>query len=121
MGLIHSTQDGIITITAKGAFNVEQIRTTFSEIRAACEDRAVARILILEQGSRFDPSQADVEEIVQILTALFDDRAVRIALVARKGLHFGLGRMVCAHASMNNLPFTTYRDRAKAQDWLQQA
>ena len=118
MGLSYSIESGLVTVLAEGSFGVDTVRSTFSEIRAEIEPSARVRILILDRGSEFDPTQEELRRLVHIWSELFRGLSIRIALLVEKELHYGLGRIASVYAEGQDLPFRVFRRRSVALEWL---
>jgi hypothetical protein len=118
MGLSYSTEKELVTVVSDGSFGLGEIRATFSRIRSECEPASRVRILIVDQASDFDPTHEEVQEFVDLWGALFGDVSARIALVVKRELHYGLGRMAAVYAERHELPFRVFRRRAEAVEWL---
>jgi hypothetical protein len=118
MGLTYSSEGGLATVVGEGSFGVEEIRATFSKLRAEFEPASRVRILIVDHASDFDPTHEEIQELVDVWAALFQDVSARIALLVERELHYGLGRMLAVYAESHGLPFRVFRCRSEAVEWL---
>ncbi len=118
MGLSFSVSDGMIRVSAEGQFNLEDIHATFSEIRVAHSAASPLRILVEDSGSDFEPNTPGVKAMVAGWARVFEGVSVRIALLVRRDLHFGLGRQATVFAEQSQLKFDVFRERSEALAWL---
>jgi hypothetical protein len=118
MGLTYSREKELIIVNDEGSFDVGQILSTFSKIRSECDASSRIRILIVDSGSEFEPSQKEILEFVDAWSALFRGLSVRIGLLVNKDLHYGLGRVAEVYAENRNLPFRVFRNRSDAVRWV---
>ena len=118
MGLTYSSEKELTTVNGEGSFDVGQIRSTFSRIRSECDPSSRFRILIVDSGSEFNPTQEEILEFVDVWSALFRGFSIRIALLVEKDLHYGLGRVAEVYAENRTLPFRVFRHRSDAVQWV---
>jgi hypothetical protein len=65
MGLTYSIEKELTTVIAEGSFSVGQLHATFSKIRSEFDGSTPLKILIVDHGSEFEPSQEEVQELVK--------------------------------------------------------
>jgi len=118
MGLSYSTEKELVTVVSDGSVGVREIRATFSKIRSECEPGSRVRILIVDHASDFDPTHEEIQQLVDLWAALFKGVSARIALVVKRELHYGLGRMTAVYAERRELPFRVFRRKSEAIGWL---
>ena len=120
MGLTYTRSDDLVLVSAQAGepFDVEEIWSIFSEIRSGHDPGRPLRILIVDPGSEFNPSAADVKRVVGLWSGLFEGVPTRVALVVARDLHYGLGRMIAVFAEGIHLPFGLFREEEAARAWL---
>lgn len=118
MGLTYSREKELTTVIAEDSFSVGHVHAAFAKIRSEFDGSTPLQILIVDHGSKFEPSQAEVQELVEGWGAIFRDVPVRIALLADKDIHYGLGRMASVYAEQHDLPFDVFRHSLDALQWL---
>jgi hypothetical protein len=121
MGMTYSIEKDLTTVVAKGSFSVGDVHAAFSKIRSEFDGSTPLQILIIDQGSEFEPSREEVQELVGGWGAIFSDVPVRIALLVDKDIHYGLGRMASVYAEQHELPFDVFRHSLDALQWLSKA
>jgi hypothetical protein len=120
MGLTFSTEKELTTVIAEGSFSVAHVHATFSKIRSEFDGSTPLQILIVDNGSEFEPNREEVQELARTWGSIFRDVPVRIALLADKDIHYGLGRMTSVYAEQHDLPFDVFRHSLDALQWLSQ-
>jgi len=120
MGLTYSIEKELTTVIAEGAFDVVHVHAAFSKIRSEFDGSTPIQILIVDNGSEFEPSREEVQDLARGWGAIFRDVPVRIALLVEKDIHYGLGRMVSVYAGQHDLPFDVFRHSLDALQWLSQ-
>jgi hypothetical protein len=118
MGLTYSIENELTTVIAKGAFSVRDVHASFAKIRSEFDGAMPLKILIVDRGSEFDPSQKEVQELAKGWGDIFRDVPVRIALLVDKDLHYGLGRMASVYAEQHDVPLDVFRHSLDALQWL---
>ena len=118
MGLTYSIEKELTTVIAEGSFSVGDIHAAFSKIRSEFDGSAPLKVLIVDQGSEFEPSREEVQELARGWGAIFRDVPVQIALLVDKDIHYGLGRMASVYAEQHDLPFDVFRHSLDALQWL---
>jgi hypothetical protein len=105
-------------VIAEGSFSVVHVHAAFSKIRSEFDGSTPMKILIVDNGSEFEPSREEVQDLARGWGAIFRDVPVRIALLVEKDIHYGLGRMVSVYAGQHDLPFDVFRHSLDALQWL---
>ncbi len=118
MGLTYSIEKELTTVLAEGSFSVGHLHAAFSKIRSEFDGSTPLKILIVDHGSEFEPSQEEVQELVKGWGVIFRDVPVRIALLVEEELHDGLGRMASAYAEQHDVPLDVFRHSLDALRWL---
>ncbi len=118
MGLTYSIERELVTVIAEGSFSVGDVHAAFAEIRSEFERSLPLQILIVDQGSEFEPNREQVQELARGWGEIFRDVPVRIALLVERDIHYGLGRMVSVYAEQHHLPFDVFRHSLDAMQWL---
>jgi len=118
MGLTYSTDNELTTLFAEGSFSIDHVQAAFSKIRSEFDGTTPLQILIVDQGSEFEASREEVQEMARGGGAIFRDVPVRIALLVDEDTPHGLGRMASAYAEMHDLPFDVFRHSLDALQWL---
>lgn len=118
MGLSFSRRDGIVVIVSTGDFSVGDARGIFAEIAAAAPAGEPLRILIDDDGTDFNPDSEDVRRMVADWARNLGDFHVRVALLVKRDLHYGIGRMAVTFAEDIGFPLAVFRNRTEALAWL---
>jgi len=118
MGLTYSIEKELTTVIAEGSFSVGHLHAAFSKIRSEFDGSTPLKILIVDHGSEFEPSQEEVQELVKGWGVIFHNVPVRIALLVEEELHYGLGRMASAYAEQHDVPLDVFRRSLDAMQWL---
>jgi len=118
MGLTYSIEKDLTTVIAEGSFSVGHLLSAFTKIRSEFDGSTPMQILIVDQGSEFEPSREEIQEMVKEWGALFRDVPARIALLVETDIHYGLGRMASVYAEQHDLPFDVFRHSLDAMQWL---
>ncbi len=118
MGLTYSIEKEFAMVIAEGSFSVGEIHAAFSRIQSEFDGSAPLQILIVDNGSEFEPSREEAQELASGWGAIFRDIPVRIALLVDKDIHYGLGRMISVYAEQHDLLFNVFRHSLDALQWL---
>ena len=118
MGMTYSIERELITVIAEGSFRVGDVLATFSKIRSEFSSSVPLQILIVDNGSEFEPNREEVQELARGWGEIFRGIPVRIALLVEKDIHYGLGRMASVYAEQHHLPFDVFRHSLDAMQWL---
>ncbi len=118
MGLTYTIEKELTTVIAEGSFSVGDLHAAFSKIRSESDGSTPLKILIVDHGSEFEPSQEEIQELAKGWGAIFRDAPVRIALLVDTEIHYGLGRMASVYAEQYDIPLDVFRHSLDALLWL---
>jgi hypothetical protein len=104
-------------ITFQGDLDNEQIRQAYEEVTRDPSFRPGSQVLVDDLESSYDPSMAEAQSLVEIFSS-FSDRIAQFAIVVRKDVHFGLGRMVEVYCESQGVNLRIFRDVEDARAWL---
>lgn len=76
------------------------------------------KLLIIDPGSDYNPSKEELQQFSDFLSSLLVNVFPRIALVAPRILHYGLGKMVEVFSESEEGQFRVFRDEQEARAWL---
>lgn len=121
MPMRYWRKGGITTVEAEGSIEMADIRATFGEIRDGTPADATARILIRDVGSDFFPDTAEIRELLSVWGAIFEDMDLRVAVLTKRDLHYGIGRQTEVHADLAGFAMRAFRmpDEGVAVRWLE--
>ena len=89
----YEIEDDRALITFRGELDNAQIRQAYEEVTSDPAYQPGSQVLVDDLESNFNPSMQDAQDLVGIF-ASFTDRISQFAIVVRKDVHFGLGRIV---------------------------
>ncbi len=118
MGLTYTIEKELTTVIAEGSFSVGDLHAAFSKIRSEFDGSTLLKILVVDHGSEFEPSQEELQELAKGWGAIFRDVPVRIALLVDTEIHYGLGRMASVYAEQYDIPLDVFRHSLDALLWL---
>ena len=104
-------------ITFEGDLDNPQIRQAYEEVTSDPSFQPGSQVLVDDLESSYNPSMVEAQKLVAIF-ASFSDRIVQFAIVVRKEVHFGLGRMVEVYCESQGVNLRIFRELEEAQEWL---
>lgn len=113
-----SSEGPIIHMTATGPFDFEACLPVFTEVERVMETSPEAAILADVRDIEYTPSVADVKHFVARhaeMTRLWHNP---FALVASRGVNFGMAMMMCTLVEVSGGRSQAFMDREEAESWL---
>jgi len=104
-------------ITFEGDLDNVQIRQAYEEVTSDPSFLPGSQVLVDDLKSGYDPSMMEAQKLVQIFSS-FSDRIAQFAIVVRKDVHFGLGRMVEVYCESQGVNLRIFRELQEAESWL---
>jgi hypothetical protein len=109
-----------VLMTFEGDLDGEQIREAY---RMVLTDPAFAsgyQILVDDRATTFDPSMEEAQGLAEFFASLAGS-VPQLAVVVRKEVHFGIGRMVEVLCENRGIRLRTLRALDEAEAWLDTA
>ena len=113
----YEIEDDRALITFRGELDNAQIRQAYEEVTSDPAYQPGSQVLVDDLESNFNPSMQDAQDLVGIF-ASFTDRISQFAIVVRKDVHFGLGRMVEVYCESQGVNLRIFREVEDAAEWL---
>ena len=114
-----NAEDGLITINSENSpVEHNDVIDTLLYLIGKNSTYKNKKLIILDPGSDYNPTDSEMLEFINMLKILLDDTFPKVALVVTKPLHFGLGRMTEILAESVNGKFRVFKEEQKARDWL---
>lgn len=112
-----TADSGILTLHWLLPPDLEDLKIMLRELTDNC-CHSGSPLLIVDSGTAYNPPTGILEASVDILREFIPPLKNRIALVVRKELHYGLGRMLEVLCSAREICFRVFRDLEEARGWL---
>jgi hypothetical protein len=118
MGVSYEIEKDITVVTNSGSFSNRDVEKTLLALTNDKDFRSGMRILFIDRGSDYNPPKHGPREAAFILSLLFPKISNRIAIVVKKGVHFGIARMIQAYCESYGVTFEVFREEQAARIWL---
>ena len=107
-------------ITFQGDLDNRMIREAYEEVLNDPAFQSGFQILADDRATTFDPSMEEAQELVEFFASLADS-VPQLAVVVRKEVHFGIGRMVEVFCENRGITLRIFRAIDEARAWLDAA
>jgi hypothetical protein len=115
-----SVEEGMVSIFSEtGQVAHEDVIETLQFLVDNPSSYRNKRLIISDPSSDYQPSRDELREMANLMRSLLKDVFPRIALVVKRDLHYGLGRMAEVFSETEGGEFRVFRDDRKARDWLE--
>ena len=104
-------------ITFRGDLDNAQILQAYEEVTSDPSFQPGSQVLVDDLESSYAPSVQEAQKLVEIFTS-FSDRISHFAIVVRKEVHFGLGRMIEVYCESQGVSLRIFRELEEAREWL---
>jgi hypothetical protein len=121
MAIAHKVVRDLLVIRANGVLDLADVESALRDASSDPEIEAVAGLLIDDLGTTFSPSSQDLQRFAGLLEGLLAGKVPRVALIVRREIHYGFGRMVEVYCEAGSVKFRVFRSRPEAEAWLRQA
>jgi len=116
---VRLSPDGpIIHLTASGPFDFEATRPVFSDVERMMQGSPEAAILVDVREIEYTPSVTDVKHFVARHVEMTRVWRNPFALVAARGVNFGMAMMMCTLIEVSGGRSQAFTDREEAENWL---
>jgi hypothetical protein len=121
MAIAHKVVRDLLVIRANGVIDLADVESALRDASSDPEIEAVAGLLIDDLGTTFSPSSQELQWFAGLLDELLAGKMPRVALIVRREIHYGFGRMVEVYSEAGSVKFRVFRSRPEAEAWLRQA
>jgi hypothetical protein len=118
MPLLYGVADGVLELRIEGTYSGDDLRAFSERIRTDASLPHRFQVLADIRRSNVVPAPAEMELRIQLIAAMRDRIAGRIAILVSDDLRFGIARVLEAHVEPLGIEVRPFRDMAAARAWL---
>ena len=115
-------EDGLVYVVGQGEVDLDRIESMLLGIRAELESDAPVRMIIRDEGTTFAPHTDELREFMGLVREIFEDRSVRLAVLADRNLQYGVARMLQARSESIGIAARAFRlnEEPEAREWVRE-
>lgn len=116
----YEIENDRVVMTFEGDLDGQQIREAYREVMKDPAFGPGCQILVDDRATTFDPTMEEAQRLAEFFASMAGS-VPHLAVVVRKEVHYGIGRMVEVFCENKGISLRIFRDLDEAKTWLDRA
>jgi hypothetical protein len=114
----YEIEDDLLILRARGDVTNEDHQAIFADVVKDARFRKKSKVLLFDKDGKYTPTLSESADLVTLIKEYQEDNFDRFAVVVTSVLHWSIGRMIAAYATLSKVEFRVFRDEEIARRWL---